>query len=131
MKIKKKNLEMLTTILLECKGISLKDGRVRDSVLKELKGFMVDFYRDQKIIVEKFCDKDEQEVPITTKVKGKIEYTFKPDVKIELNKEMDLFLAEEVEVFCPADLKKIAEATSYQPEPGETEEIDALLDLML
>lgn len=130
MKIQKKYLEILQMIVCNCKDIPLKEGRVRDSFLKELNPLLATFIAERRTVIEKFCDKDEKGKPIIVKEGKKITYTFPPEDNAELESEIQILKEEEVELQTTPELKAILEKTTYNPAVGESEAIDLIFSLI-
>jgi len=124
MKIHKKCLEVCFLSLKETE-LSLADSRVRDAFLKELTKAVKTFYAERKVVMEKFCTKNEDGTP---KLGENDEFHFEPEVVADLSTELQTLIDEEVEI--PGDKEKIAailNETKYKPKFGEVELIDLLL----
>lgn len=124
MKITKKHIELLFAVLEKTEP-NLVDARIRDNVMRQIKELYPAYNQDRKNILEKFCDKDEEENPIVQDGK----YSYKPEVIGELNKEIEVFGNEEIEISTndTAKIKELIENTTYSPKFGEVEIIDNIM----
>lgn len=123
MQLEKKYLEVFLNILSGSTELSLKEARVRDSVLDELVPKTELFIKDRETIYKKFCVKKEDGSPDIKDNK----YTFNPEEIEELTKELELLVEEKVDFSTKPELKSILENTKYKPEIGETKIIDEII----
>lgn len=132
MKIQKRYLILLGSMLNECKGLNLKDARLRDSFGKQVSVPLNTFYGERTKIFQEFCDKDEKtgKPVIPEGDSGKTQYRFSMENKDKMTAELEILLGEEIELTPPEDIKRIIEGTEYKPQVGETEVIDELLGLL-
>lgn len=132
MKLKKKHLE-LTITLIDKTELSLADSRIRDRSIKALLEQYKTFTEEKGKVLEKFCDKDEEEKPITTALEnGSVQYTFTGEGALDnVTKEINTLLEEEVDIEGDnTKIKEFIEATNYKPKVGEMELIDEILALL-
>ncbi len=113
MKIKKRDLEVLSNVINATEGIlSLAESRIRDTFAKPLKEVTDTMIADREKIYVKFCmNKEDGSPDLTTNN----QFQFKNEVVEDLYKEIDILLQEEVEINHPATFKAILEQTTYKP----------------
>lgn len=129
MKIQKKYLELLFRAVSGYKTDKLADARIRDSFLKTLSDNVDTFIKDRNDVYVKFCNKDEEENPIITDNK----YTFKKEVIVDLNKELNILIEEEIDIESSSNnekIKEFIENSKYETEAGESLAIDEILKLL-
>lgn len=108
-----------------CTDISLKDARIRDTLIRELTVPLQVLIHDQTKIAEKFCIKND------TKKQGPLmTYKFKPKEEVKFQKEMEVLMEETLEISILPDTKRVLEDTTYKPKISETLRIDEILGLM-
>lgn len=124
MQLTKGELEVFFKTLKGTEGVlSLRDARVRDSFLKPLTEATQTFENERKAIYEQYCDKKEDGSPDITDDK----YHFQAEILPKANEELNILVSEEVKLDPPAGLKDILEQTTYKPQVGEAEIIDAIV----
>ena len=122
MNVKKQHLETLYLVVKGTENIlNLSESRKRDTFLKPLTEALETFYKERKVIYEKFCDKNEDGTPNIVENR----YTFQNAE--EVNKELTILLEETVEL--PPLEVSILEKSEYKPKIGEAEIIDELITL--
>lgn len=122
MNVKKQHLETLYLVVKGTENIlNLSESRKRDTFLKPLTEALETFYKERKVIYEKFCDKNEDGTPNIVENR----YTFQNAE--EVNKELTILLEETVEL--PSLEVSILEKSEYKPKIGEAEIIDKLITL--
>lgn len=127
--IRKDHLEVLFQALKGTENVlSLTGARIRDLFLKKVTIELDTFYADRRKIYDKFCTKKEDGSP---DIKNDL-YTFPKEAVLEMQKELDIFNAEVVELEVPfaSEVKGIIEKTEYKPKQGEAEMIDTILALI-
>lgn len=122
MNVKKQHLETLYLVVKGTENIlNLSESRKRDTFLKPLTEALETFYKERKVIYEKFCDKKEDGTPNIVENR----YTFQNAE--EVNKELTILLEETVEL--PPLEVSILEKSEYKPKIGEAEVIDEFITL--
>ena len=120
--MKKEYLEILHKVLTKT-DLGLSDARVRDNFIRDLEKHLDIFYSDRKKILETYCNKDEDGKPIVTDDK----YIFS-EIE-EVNKQIELLVAEEVDLKLSEAVKAFINKTNYKPKVGEVDIIDKILAL--
>lgn len=124
MKLEKKYLEVLYKTIKGTEGVlTLAEGRIRDAFMKDVTEATTQFENDRRVIYEKFCTKTEDDKPDVSDGK----YHFKPSDVKDIQSELDVLYAEEVELPDNERIKEIIERTQYKPEIGEAEKIDHII----
>ena len=108
--------------------LSLADARVRDAFMKPLGVQVDDMVADRKKIYERFSKKNPDGTPNTADGN----FHFEADILEVLNKELEIFANEEVEVefvwgVTGGKLRDIMEKSQYKPMYGEVQEIDEII----
>lgn len=130
MQVKKSQLEVFFKTLRATEGIlSLADARVRDAFMKPLGVAVESMAEDRRKIYEKFSIKDEEGKPDTQDG----QYHFPQDIVEEVNKELELFSQEMVEIpftwgVTASKLSEIMEKSQYKPLYGEADTIDEVIN---